>query len=339
MRLRGMDRLEKAIWRVEQWLFKPAVVLLYHRIAEEENDPWDLCVSPKHFAEHLEVLRKADCPVRPLSALCGGKKGSSKVAITFDDGYADNLYAAKPILEKYDAFATYFLATGYIGAGEEFWWDELDRLLEPKRLPQCLELETNNGIRRWELPENSERDVAEPRLHWRAWQSPPTRRHQIYYELYRWLFPQDVTSRSRYLELLRAWAGWDRTPRPSRRVMTWQEVNELTKGGQMKVGAHTVHHISLADVPVAVQREEIAASKQALEEHTGSLISVFSYPYGSRSNYTSETIGVVNELGLRRAYCNYVGRITARTDPYQMPRLFVGNWDGDEFARRLSLRF
>src|SRR5258707_784388 len=95
------------------------VVLLYHRIARIERDPWSLCVTPEHFAEHLDVLR-AWRRVR-LDQIGSGRLS---VAITFDDGYADNLHEAARLLIRSDTPATFFLATGYLGGAREFWWDE-----------------------------------------------------------------------------------------------------------------------------------------------------------------------------------------------------------------------
>ena len=43
--------------------------------------------------------------------------------ITFDDGYADNLTAALPILREFDCPAAFFICAGAIGSEREFPWD------------------------------------------------------------------------------------------------------------------------------------------------------------------------------------------------------------------------
>jgi peptidoglycan/xylan/chitin deacetylase (PgdA/CDA1 family) len=97
-----------------------AVILLYHRVTELAADPQLLSVSPQHFAEHLDVIRKVGLPM-PLKSLWqdGRRERSSKcdVIVTFDDGYADNLYNAKPLLESHDVPATVFVSSKGILAG------------------------------------------------------------------------------------------------------------------------------------------------------------------------------------------------------------------------------
>lgn len=107
-----------------------SLVLMYHRVASVRPDPWSLCVSPDHFAEHLQVLQNHH-RVRLDQLSPGGWsiRPQLSVAITFDDGYADNLRDAAPLLDRYDTPATFFVTTGYVGAGQEFWWDELERIV------------------------------------------------------------------------------------------------------------------------------------------------------------------------------------------------------------------
>jgi len=111
-----------------------SIVLMYHRIASVRPDPWSLCVSPDHFTEHLEVLQKYHrVHLDQLSPGGWSIHPQLSVAITFDDGYADNLHEAAHLLKRYDTPATFFITTGYIGTGYEFWWDELERKLPAEK--------------------------------------------------------------------------------------------------------------------------------------------------------------------------------------------------------------
>src|SRR5215213_3522017 len=85
------------------------LVLAYHRISNLSEDPWSLNVRPHHFAEHLEVLRQYAYPInlqRLSQGLCNGNLPARSIVVTFDDGYMDNFYNAKLLLERYDTPAT-----------------------------------------------------------------------------------------------------------------------------------------------------------------------------------------------------------------------------------------
>ena len=151
MSISRIIRLPRAVRRLRDRFAPEGLILLYHRVADAGSDPWSLCVTPRHFAEHLEVLRKYSDPMR-LQHLAQGlyrrQRAGRPVAITFDDGYADNLQNAKPLLERYDIPATVFVTTGYIGSEREFWWDELERLLlQPGTVPEKHHLSVNCSTR------------------------------------------------------------------------------------------------------------------------------------------------------------------------------------------------
>lgn len=105
-----------------------AVVLMYHSISHRSPDPWRLHVPPQVFAEHLRVIRERYRPVTLLElgdGLAARRLRPRSVAVTFDDGYLDNLEAAVPLLESLGVPATVFVTTGYVGAARDFWWEEL----------------------------------------------------------------------------------------------------------------------------------------------------------------------------------------------------------------------
>ena len=97
------------------------IILMYHRVADDKNDPHLLCVSPENFRKHLEILKQKK-NIIPLSKILDKNIPKNSVAITFDDGYADNLHTALPILKELSAPATIFIATGLLG--QRFHWDD-----------------------------------------------------------------------------------------------------------------------------------------------------------------------------------------------------------------------
>ena len=279
-----------------------------------------------------------------LGALVGAVREGSiplrAVAVTFDDGYADNLYEAKPLLERYGIAATVFITTGYVGYEREFWWDELDRLLlQPGMLSERLCLRMNGRTCQWELGEwiNYREDV---HLRYRRWHvlgtDDPTPRHRLYRVLSELLRPLPEGEREKILGELTAWAGAEPMGRLTHRALSTEEVVRLAEGGLVEVGAHSVTHSVLSKLPPAKQRAEIQGSKNQLEEILGRSVTSFAYPYGSPSDYTSDTIALVREAGFACACSNFAGVVRRGTDGFQLPRLLVRDWDGDEFARRLE---
>jgi glycosyltransferase involved in cell wall biosynthesis/peptidoglycan/xylan/chitin deacetylase (PgdA/CDA1 family)/SAM-dependent methyltransferase len=110
-----------------------AAILLYHRIDRSARDRWGLCVSPENFAAQLERLAHRFRPL-PLQALAGsvtdGRVRQGSIALTFDDGYRDNLTQALGLLKGRGIPATFFLSGDGAAAGETFWWEQLDASLE-----------------------------------------------------------------------------------------------------------------------------------------------------------------------------------------------------------------
>ena len=309
MNTRAIRVARRTARRVRNHMSPRAVILLYHRIATHETDPWSLSVSPKHFAEHMAMLGTVANPV-PLQALVDGLRDGRvprrAVAVTFDDGYAGALHAAKPILDKFAIPATMFLPSGLIGAYTEFWWDELERiLLEPGELPACLRLEVNGVPKLWELG-----TAANYRVHdavayrsWRAWDDPPTMRHAVYQSLYRLLQRASGAEQLRVLADLRSNSDIDSTARTSHRVMTWAEAIALFQDGLVELGAHSVSHPVLASLDRSDQRKEIQHGKAMLEQQLGKSITSFAYPYGRPDDQTAETADRGPPCGIRLCVC------------------------------------
>jgi peptidoglycan/xylan/chitin deacetylase (PgdA/CDA1 family) len=132
-------------WKLERELtrarFSPSLVLLYHRVADVADDPHRLAVSPTHFREQLEVVASLRAvPLRELAESTRRGRPRKGVAVTFDDGYADNLHTALPIAEVLEVPFTVFVVAGKVGDPAPFPWDEGTRERDRGRALDAAEL-------------------------------------------------------------------------------------------------------------------------------------------------------------------------------------------------------
>jgi peptidoglycan/xylan/chitin deacetylase (PgdA/CDA1 family) len=343
MKFRGMGRVQQVARRVRNKIAPGALILMYHRIADEDSDPWGLCVKPKHFAKHLEILRKMVHLSRLqqlTQEMVEGKRLHRSVTITFDDGYVDNFKAAKPLLERFDIPATIFVASGYTGQDREFWWDELERLfLQPGTLPETLKLEIEGRHYQWELGTDAHFNEAAFQRD-RTWQAerqnPPSTRHSLYRSIWQLLQPLPEYERRHLLDELLTWADAKPGGRATHRPLTQAEVFALEESNLIEVGGHTVMHPFLSALPVESQKQEIQQGKTHLEQILGHPVKSFAYPYG---DYSADTLAVVREAGFTCACSTHKGNMRQQSDRFQLPRVGVQDWDKDEFAGRLARWF
>jgi peptidoglycan/xylan/chitin deacetylase (PgdA/CDA1 family) len=331
--------LKKAARRVHRWrtaFEKKAMILVYHRVDEANVDPWALGVSPAHFAQHLHVLKTIANPIS-LQDLVKAKSDRElpprPVCITFDDGYADNLYAAKPALESYRVPGTVFVTPGYIGVPESLWWDELAKLvLDPTSRQKELSMSLNGCDYAYAFPrEEGERSQPDPHSNWRAWEQAPGARQKAYLAIYSMLVKLSDDEREKAMEQLRRGATLY-SDRRQHRCLTQEELRKLAEGEFVEIGAHTLTHPVLATLTPDQQQLEIGGSKQRLEALTGRSIQSFAYPYGKKNHYTRHTVSAVKAHGFAYACSNFGGLVTRSSNRFTLPRFQPMDWDGDHFA-------
>ena len=312
------------------------MILIYHRVAEAGVDPWALGVTPVHFAQHLQVLNTIANPVS-LRDLVNAKSDRElpprPVCITFDDGYADNLYAAKGALEAHRAPATVFVTTGYVGVQENLWWDELAELiLAPASRRVELSLSLNGHHYAYAFPPQQwEPGAPDPNVKWRAWEAAPEPRQRAYVAIYGMLLKLSDTEREKALEQLRRGAN-RYADRRQHRCLTVDELHKLASGDLVEIGAHTVTHPVLAQLPFDRQEQEIVGSKRRLEALTGKSVTTFAYPYGKKHHYNRQTVEAVRANGFTYACSNFGGLVTRSSNRFELPRFQPMDWDGDHFA-------
>jgi peptidoglycan/xylan/chitin deacetylase (PgdA/CDA1 family) len=317
----------KTVKKFSRWLrarvMSGALILGYHRIHAVEEDFYQVCVSPENFARHMEVLSELAHPIS-LSKLVQGLKQNilppKSVVVTFDDGYADNLHVAKPILEKYDIPATVFICTGYLG--REFWWDELERLVlcSGADLPS-RRLRVGRAKFQWEPPQ-ANTEIGNPEVH-----------RQFCRALYHFLLPLDVQDQKQAMGVIRSWFDMSSPGISTPRAMSEEELLRLVDGGLIELGAHTSHHLVLPQLSFERQKEEIQSSKRDLEALLGEKVAGFSYPNGQA---TVDAKRLVREMGFTYACTSLHDVVRPGSDVYELTRFWQKDVDGNRFVRGLN---
>jgi peptidoglycan/xylan/chitin deacetylase (PgdA/CDA1 family) len=299
-------------------LRRGAVVLMYHRVAAPGLDPWDLCVSPAHFQDHLGALRDWGATILPLADLVAAAEQKRlprrALAITFDDGYADNYRSAFPLLERSDAPATIFVTTGPVLAAREFWWDALEHLLLGGALPARLQAPVGASAREWTTSD------------------PPALYRQV------WAALSDLPPEGQQAALAALAAQLGRVPhrpRETHRPMTPAELVEFAgrSRGLVEFGGHTADHPRLPTLPPARQRDQILRGKDELEAMIGMRVQSFSYPFGAHDGHG---VAAVREAGFLRACTTSGAGIGHRPDQFRLARVPVPDMPGDALVRQVS---
>jgi len=311
---------------------------MYHNIDTPSSDPWELAVSPKNFEEQLNVLKKYR--VVPASQLAeeisAGKVISKTICLTFDDGYEDNLVNAKPLLERYGTPATFFISHHFIESREAFWWDELGWLiLESDSLPENLSLDLAGQDFYFYLGVDAELSPEKLQLQnkWVWHRRPPTKRAELYLEIWKLLKPLPHEKIRESLGLLYRWAGG--APRIQRSAMNAQQLQELVGHPLIDTGIHTMTHPSLARHHAEFQINEIESAEGSLKK-AGLKASLIAYPYG---DFNEETLKIAADLNLNAGFTTAEKVITKDSPIHALGRFQVRNINGVKFEKELRRWF
>lgn len=252
--------------------------------------------------------------VLPLSEACvrleRGDLPARAASITFDDGYADNVEVAVPILKRHGLAATFFVATGFLDGGR--MWN--DTIIETVRRARSAELDLSGlDLGCWTTKTDEDR-------------------HRTAMGLIGRLRHMEFDLRREKVAALESFAVGSL---PSDLMMTSGQVQRLASEG-MEVGAHTVSHPILARLDSERGSAEITQSKKALEELVGRQVSLFAYPNGKPGqDYEPRHVEMVKAAGFRAAVSTAWGAAQGGSDLFQLPRFTP--WHRNPEAFHLAL--
>lgn len=314
-------RWRHPIRRAKNFLSIPdGVVLMYHRVNPDEFDPYGTIVSPENFEAQIAFLKETYRVVFfSESWECGEKPF---VCITFDDGYVDNYRYALPILEKYECPATFFVATEGVGKEKELWDNDLIRILINRSAGKD-EISLLVEDRRYIFPLKQE-DMMERAI----------------YDIHDLLIGLPIDVRSSVIFSMEQQLLPGLTCRENYRILNEKEILSIDSSLYGEVGSHGVTHSRLTALTHQEQEKELVESKKKLEKIVGHPITLFTYPFGKKGDFSAHTVQALRDVGYIRAATTLTGQIhIGNVDYFRVPRWNVGNWEQETFRSWLKIFF
>ena len=277
------------------------VVLMMHRL-RDEHDPYPLSLSKASFGSITGWLLQRRMLVDMSSGLAALEQpGHAQVsyALTFNDGYRDNLALLDPALadaSHQPVPAIIYVATRHIGQ-QPIWAYQLQHAVASHTRSRLDLGELGLGCFDLSLAFEQERlyQLLPPRLK----QLEPAQLQAWMDKVIAQLQPHSLP-----------WKG---------EMLDWSEVGTLQEKG-IQIGAHTRHHVILDRTDADTARNEIEGSKTDIAAATGRVPLHFAYPNGSTGDFSERDVALVREAGFSTAVTTVEGTNRRGADPYRLLR-------------------
>ncbi|MGB0952345.1 MAG: polysaccharide deacetylase family protein [Planctomycetota bacterium] len=279
-------------------------ILCYHRVLPEaEKQKYfcpDLVVTPEAFrvhcaalAKHYRVLPFTEAYLALEEEEAAGEADKPLLAITFDDGYVDNLEVAAPILKEFDLPATFFIVSGLSGTSDPPWYDVAARCVQQL-------MARGEGSDLLGIAAEPAAGVAPVDLVEAAKQLEPEMRHAV-------------------IERLRERLGEAPDFAPQDLVMDSQQLRALRDAGH-EIGSHSVSHEILTQLSKEACTAEVHDSGRQLAESVGRLMTSFCYPNGDHDAFT---VAQVEEAGYTCAVTTVNGSNAKAAGAFTLKRRYI----------------
>ncbi|MBU3070884.1 polysaccharide deacetylase family protein [Aestuariicella sp. G3-2] len=291
-------------------------ILVYHRVLDRVDPMRPGIPDVMGFDWQMEVITRYFQPLSMMDALARLDEGTlppRSVCVTFDDGYADNLIHALPVLQRWNVPATVFVSSGFLDGGR-MWNDSV------------IEAFTASDKTIFELPELGFEKVDITK--------PETRMQTCYEVIKRIKYIQPEQRLEKVSEICKALGS----PKlPDNLMLTRDELRLLSKAG-IEIGNHTVTHPVLTAIDNQSVLRELKDNTRDLQDVTQKPVKYFAYPNGiPNKDFNEEHKNIVKDLGFEGAVTTEWGVSSRSTDRWALPRFTPWDKSPQRFAMRIIM--
>lgn len=284
-------------------------VIAYHSVTAGASPLNDWCyIEAANFDRQMRWLAQQPVDVLPLNdavrALSQGQLRRNTVALTFDDGYRDNVEVALPVLRQHGFPATIFLTTGLIGTNSALWHGRIISALERSKKPAITWHGTTMAL---STPE--ERCLANTRL-------------QAMIKIHAAAQPNVAAAEiEQLLDVPEVVALPDTSPHA---MLSTEGLHRAKASGLISFGAHSVTHPLLSAIDDTRLAAEMLGSIDAVEAMTGQRCTSFAYPNGRRRDFDARAVALLQSRGIEIALTTVAGPNHQGADQMRLCRWSIG---------------
>lgn len=246
---------------------------------------------PMSMPEVLETLEQ------------GGPFPPRAYAVTFDDGFENNLSVAGPVLRRHATPATFYVCSSFVDEDRMSWTDQLECAFEHADAVR-LDVPALGPAATLVSPEHKKASLDAIRAYVKG--NPRLDPYRFAAQVLAGMGnPPPV--RDRWLD----------------RKLTWDQVGELARDSLFEVGAHGRSHRILPFLSADELERELGESISKVRAAAGRDGVHFSYPEGLAHCYSEQVIERLKAHGIRCSPTAIEGANPPGTDPFHLRRLFV----------------
>jgi peptidoglycan/xylan/chitin deacetylase (PgdA/CDA1 family) len=224
------------------------------------------------------------------SELVAGRQPRRKIALTFDDGYLDNMTVGYPVLRELGVPFCIYVTTGLVSGQTRMWWMEIEDILLDQR-----------------------------EIHGPSNELVPCATHDektnAFFYLREQFMSEDPAVSNKAFAWLESYLPQTEAGQQSggkAYALSWADIRELLNDELVTIGAHTVSHPVLSALEPQRMEEEIRVSREVIEKQTGHAVEHFAYPFGTRQDAGEREFAACSAQGFKTAMTTRPGFVDSR---------------------------
>lgn len=286
-------------------------ILMFHHVGHRApsffggND--HLSIRPEFLRELLDEFRQECIDIVSLDEavwrMTAPQNAQPFVALTFDDGYRDNIETAYPILQSFRVPFTLFVCSGFVDRMHPIWWLSLEQIVQSNNV-----IELDIGERHYVLHAVGKLE----------------KRKTFERAMVLLSSAGDEEARVAMARLCKT-SGHDALSLVDREMSTWEMLKDLDKDPLVTIGAHTVRHPFLPKLDIDDARLEMTESRERITQMLGTTPQFFAYPYGFNSAVSAREVKLAEEAGFKAAFTTRKGLVSPEhiDHKWTLPRVSI----------------